>query len=329
MPAWINYKELKQEISFEDVLEHYHVPCKVKGEQAKASCPLPGHESKDGKPSLSIHLGRGIFQCFGCGAKGNVLEFIALLEGLDPKDGKSFRKAALLAQERFCYKDNRPASCRTPKSVGGRKPQVLVNPPLDFSLKGLDTEHPFFTKHELEPRTVSHFGLGYCSRGYLRGRIAIPLHDRDGQLIGYAGRIVDESRVDGRTSKYLFPSNRERDGVKIEFDPTAFLYNASRLNDPVDELIVVEQCEDVWQLWQAGHRSTVALLGEPCPRLAELVCNLVQPDGRMWLAGYDDTALLPMIASERFVRYVHCSKLEPAFSMIAKVARKGMDSVPT
>ena len=304
MTAWINYKELKQEIAFVDVLEHYHVTYKTKGEQVKAACPLPEHEGDNSKPSLSIHLGRNIFQCFGCGAKGNVLDFITLIEGLDPKDGQSFKKAARLAQERFCYKDNRSRAGSPPKRTDEEKPKTLVNPPLDFSLKGLDTKHPFFAEHGLEPRTVAHFGLGYCSRGYLKGRIAVPLHNSGGELIGYAGRIVDESLIDEKTLKYLFPSNRERDGVKIEFDPTSILYNANRLNVPLDELVVAGSCEEVWHLWQAGHRNSIALLGQQCPRLGALVCELVRPDGRVWIARNDNDTLLRMVASERFVRWV-------------------------
>ena len=32
------------------------------------------------------------------------------------------------------------------------------------------------------------FGLGYCARGMMKGRIAIPIHDETDALVGYAGR---------------------------------------------------------------------------------------------------------------------------------------------
>jgi DNA primase len=283
MSRWINYKELKQEIAFVDVLEHYNVSYRITGDQAKATCPLPGHDSDSKKRSLSINLDRNIFQCFGCGAKGNVLDFIARIEGLDPTNGQSFKKAARIAQERFCYKDNRREGSRPGKKSADDQPSVLVNPPLDFSLKGLDAKHPFFAEHGLEPRTVAHFGLGYCSRGYLKGRIAIPLHDLDGNLIGYAGRIIDQSHISEKTPKYLLPGNRKREGVSIVFDNTTLLYNAHRIESGTCELFVAADIDDVWQLWQSGLSHCVGVIGTDFGAEHEkLASALLAANGRLW-----------------------------------------------
>jgi len=73
-----------------------------------------------------------------------------------------------------------------PKKAGRtcRKPDVaIVNPPLDFELKGLDAEHPYLTCRGFAPETIGHFGLGVCLRGLLKGRVAVPLHDNAGRLI--------------------------------------------------------------------------------------------------------------------------------------------------
>src|ERR1043166_7889114 len=104
MATWIDFKELRQRLSFEAVLRHYGVELKIKGKQHQGFCPLPTHPSHEGarrSPSFSANLEKGIFQCFGCGAKGNVIEFAARMEGLDPAKGEDFRKAALMLQERF------------------------------------------------------------------------------------------------------------------------------------------------------------------------------------------------------------------------------------
>ena len=307
MSEWINYKELKQEIAFVDVLEHYDVSYKVHGQQIKAHCPLPGHDCDGKKRSLSINLDRNIFQCFGCSAKGNIPEFICLLEGLDPTNGQSFKKAAKLAQERFCYKDNRREVSRPSDKSDDAQQSVMVNPPLDFSLKGLNAKHPFFAELGLEPRTVAHFGLGYCSRGYLKRRIAIPLHDHDSNLIGYAGRIVDESKIDGKTPKYLFPGNRKREGVEIRFDPAAVLYNANRIDTPADELFIATTFEEVWHLWQAGNIKCVGLLVDDCSdEQVSLIAGILRENSRIWVIGrQSETAddLVRRLASNAFVRY--------------------------
>src|SRR6185369_9011853 len=54
-------------------------------------CPF----HRERKPSCKIDLERNIWHCFGCEAKGNVLEFVARLEG----DEDDLRGAALKIAE--------------------------------------------------------------------------------------------------------------------------------------------------------------------------------------------------------------------------------------
>ena len=99
---WIDFKALRAKLDFASVLEGYGITVKRKGSQHHGFCPLPSHNGKRNSPSFSAQLERGIFQCFGCGAKGNVLEFAALMESVDPKDGVALRGVALKLQQRFC-----------------------------------------------------------------------------------------------------------------------------------------------------------------------------------------------------------------------------------
>src|SRR5438132_6136261 len=102
MLTWVDFKELRSKLKFSDVLASYNVQLKVKGDRATGFCPLPGHRSKtDGRrhsPSFSCHLAKGIFQCFSCGGKGNVLDFACLMDGGNPDNPASFREAALKLQ---------------------------------------------------------------------------------------------------------------------------------------------------------------------------------------------------------------------------------------
>ena len=100
---WIDFKELRAKLRFAEVLQSYHIQVKVKGDRATGFCPLPCHPKHDGKrhsPSFSANLTRGIFQCFGCGAKGNILDFITLLRGGDPNDHYPGRHRCLPNQAR-------------------------------------------------------------------------------------------------------------------------------------------------------------------------------------------------------------------------------------
>jgi|GEM_PF-6171140 len=59
----------------------------------------------------------------------------------------------------------------------------------------------------------------------MKARIAIPLHDETGMLIGYAGRIEDGSAINESTPRYLYPGSRMRNGERLEFHKSKFLYN--------------------------------------------------------------------------------------------------------
>src|SRR5436305_1594262 len=99
MATWICFKELREKIRMAELLKQHDIKLKVRGDRATGLCPLPTHPVRnDGKkrsPSFSAHLGKGIWNCFGCGAKGNSLDLGARLLGLDPEDPIQLRQAAL------------------------------------------------------------------------------------------------------------------------------------------------------------------------------------------------------------------------------------------
>lgn len=315
MKNWVDFKALRARLDFEQVLKHYGVEVKRKGDQHHGFCPLPNHTGKRNSPSFSANLKRGIFQCFGCGAKGNTLEFAALMEKVDPQNGDALRTVALALQNRFFSETGetaRPVASPETPPPEAPKPEAIINEPLDFELKGLDAAHPYLRQRGFTPDTVARFGLGFCSRGMLQNRLAIPLHDAAGRLVGYAGRVVDDSTITEDNPRYRLPGERKRGGKVFEFRKTLFLYNGFRIKHPVDDLIVVEGFTSVWWLDQHARANVVGTMGADCSeRQAELIVALVKPAGRVWLAPDGDAAgerhaqtLLARIAPHRFTRWV-------------------------
>jgi len=310
--TWIDFKELRTLLRFSEVFAHYNVQLNVKGERATGYCPLPTHQGKRKSPSFSVNIERGIWQCFGCHAKGNVLDFCCRMEGFDPDNPQELRRAALKIRDMFLGGSVPPNQGKPKKE----NPRIIVNPALDFDLRSLDPDHPYLKERGFTDETIRHFGLGYCNRGMLKGRIAIPLHNPQGQLVGYAGRLTKDEDVSDRSPKYLFPGERERDGVKLEFRKSLLLYNAHRITAPVDHLFVVEGFPATWWLWQAEYRNTVALMGASCSEeQAKLIVDLVKPDGKVWLMPDGDDAaircaksLLEQVAPYRFIRWVPLDK---------------------
>src|ERR1700741_2970407 len=96
------------------------------------------------------------------------------------------------------------------------------------------------------------FGLGYCPFGSMAGRIAIPIHNRNGKLVAYAGRWPG-----------VLPRIRPKYKLPRSFRKTRELFNLHRALTVAHEssLKVVEGFFGCMAVWQAGFRRTVALMG--------------------------------------------------------------------
>ena len=344
--TWVDFRRLREELDFAAVLRHYGVELKVRRkDQHQGFCPLPTHPTHDGRrhsPSFAANLSRKCWQCFGCGASGNVIDFAVRMSGLDPGNPQSVRRIALELQERFLDppKNTReqPACVqrkRKKPQVEGRRhgeddaqqkpsatsagPVVVVNAPLDFTLKGLDAGHPYLRERGFTADTIATFGLGYCSRGVMQGRIVIPLHDPHGRLIGYAGRVVDDAAITEQNPRYLFPAPREREGKRHEFHKSEFLYRGFEIEPPVSELVIVEGFASVWWLRQCGVRDVVALMGASCSDVqAKLIVDLLTSDGTAFVmpdAGEAGercaTSVLTRVAPHRRCRWAKLASGQP------------------
>lgn len=251
MAKFIDFRALRAQLDFARVLALYGVnTVAVRDQQLSAHCPFPSHLGVRAKPSFSADLSRGIWRCFGCKTSGNVLDFAVRMEGREPKDGAAVREIALKLQRLLSQPFTDSAE---PAGIEEEQPptrQIIVNGPLGFTLKDLNPEHDAVRELGLEPGTIAHFGLGYCARGLLKGRVAIPLHDPHGQLIGYAGRRGTASATD---PLYLFPSERTHEGVTYRFDQSRFVYGAHLVDTTSPAgLIVADDLGFVWHLWERG-----------------------------------------------------------------------------
>jgi DNA primase len=286
---WIDFKKLREELSFEKVFEHYSVKLHKKGEQATGPCPLPNHTGERKTDSFSANVPKRIFQCFSCHATGNILDFAVLMEKRNPENGNDLRQTAIELAKRYglqnvgseqksrttgpngvsyarqSERQQQPGTGKAsePAKASEQAPRgaTYINTTLPFTLRDLDPKHPYLRDRGLTPETIGKFGLGFCRNGRLTGRIAIPIHNLEGNLIAYAGRFVDESAITAQNPKYLFPGTRVYRGDNYEFRKSWVLYNAHRLNHSVTNLIIVEGFASVWWLTQNGFPNCVALMG--------------------------------------------------------------------
>ena len=102
----------------------------------------------------------------------------------------------------------------------------------------MDPKHPYLTERGLSKEIVRQFGLGFCSRGLMRDRIAIPIHDDSGQLVAYAGRTPGEP-----------PEGQERSMLPPGFMKSKAVFNLHQASELAREtgLVLVEGFFDVFR----------------------------------------------------------------------------------
>lgn len=318
---WVDFKAVKDSLDALRILELFGITLKGKGDQLHGFCPLPGHSGKSGKPkspSFSVNLSLRAFHCFGCGASGNMLEFVCLMQGDSPEDPAALRRAALRISEASQGSvDKRPALARPARSrvsVESKPSEAsaeVVNAPLGFELTDLDRSHPYLSERGFSAAVVEAFGLGVARKGMMKDRVAIPIHDVDGTLVAYAGRIVDDARIGAECPRYLFPGDREKGGVRYVFRKSGLLYNAHRVKALGRRgVIVVESYTAVWWLHQAGFQNVVAVMGSSMSDAqARLLLEVLRPSFVVLLPDGDDAGrrmaetALPLIAPHAWVRW--------------------------
>lgn len=307
---WVDYKEIKAKMTMETLLIHYGLldRFKISGKHAVGCCPI--HKGTNAG-QFSVDLERNIFNCFGdCHGGGNVLDFVAKMEG-----GLSVRQAALLIKGWYGLGSSDPKAEDTKKDKGkareqsgeelvrkedGGKKVVEANPPLKFQLKNLNHDHPYFAERGIELATINYFGLGFCSKGLMAGRVAIPIHNQAGELVAYAGRWPGDP-PEGE-AKYTLPPG---------FKKSLVLFNFHRAvtESPERKLIVVEGFFDCFRVWQAGFKNVVGLMGSALSEEQEDL--LVNHTKMVTLMLDQDEAgrkavqeILPRLARKLFVRVI-------------------------
>ncbi len=297
---WVDFAAVRAAVGIQEVLSYYNVTWLTPvRDELVGRCPVHASNDMQSK-AFRANVGRGIWKCFSCGQGGNVVDLVAAMEQCTPHDaalqlvdryglsgvackapertqkrGKNIERQVVPERSiqppereiwatRAADVSRRGGGGMSDRAAGGMATEE-INPALAFELKFLNPNHPYLAERRLTPATVRTFGLGYCAKGMLRGRVAIPIHDAVGTLVGYAGRLVPaevalarETEAEGGVPPpYRFPS-REKGFYK-----RYLLFNLHRVGERArqDGLVVVEGFFDCFRLHQAGVQNVVALMG--------------------------------------------------------------------
>ena len=265
-----------------------NVLLKKSGQNYKGLCPF--HSEKT--PSFTVSPEKQIYHCFGCGAGGNVFKFIMEMEDLPfldvvkklaSKCGVSlptFQPGQINAKssERdLLLKINQKAQTYFIRSLTSE----VAKPARDYlSLRGFndeklladygigwaspgwaDTLNQLQKQEKFSKKDISRAGLIKQKEGSdqnnfydrFRGRIMFPLQDIHGNLIAFAGRIIDETEPKYLNSpetplyikgRHLFGFNRAKEAIRKQ-----------------NRALIVEGYFDQIRAHHHGIRNTVATCG--------------------------------------------------------------------
>lgn len=290
--SWLDFNKIKEASSWGPVLAHYGVQWQQKGSELITLCPF--HEEKRGSFRANNENENKPFRCWGCDAKGNIYNFVAMKEGWHLSQRGALPKVATMVAG-WCglrlddfvrprgsqrpsrtdrvaesagaaaVKEAEAPTAKGDDAGGAERPANAqdsageANKPLPFTLK-LDPQHPYLAERGVSAATIETFGLGFCAKGLQKGRIAIPVHNAQGELVAYAGRWPGEDVPEGE-GKYKLPPAFKKSLVVFNLHRVLRFRTegASRLAVYV---LVVEGFWSVFRLHQLGYPYVVALMGK-------------------------------------------------------------------
>ena len=273
--------EVKSRSDIVNVISQY-ISLKNSGSSYSGLCPF--HSEKTG--SFHVNQNKQIYKCFGCGEGGDVINFIMKIENLD------FMEAVkLLAQKNGIEFNTNLSEADKKKMEEIKLMQDIHLKAARFYFSNLinskNAGYDYLRKRGLSDKIIKRFGLGYSlyswnslmdyllSIGYekkdlvksglvthkengdkyydkFRNRVMFPIFDYRGNVIGFGGRVLDDSMP-----KYLNSPDT------ILFNKRYNLYglNYAKKSIKNDTLILVEGYMDLISLVEYGVENVVATLG--------------------------------------------------------------------
>ena len=274
-------EEIVNRTDISDLIGSY-VTLKRAGSNMHGLCPF--HSEKT--PSFTVFSKSNSFYCFGCGSGGDAITFVMKAENLDYPSAVEFlaSRAGITITQDKNELANMGMSRKRVYEMNLAAAKFFRENLFDKSV-GFDALNYFVGTRKLSMATVKRFGLGYapndffaltnhmkklgyteqelidgflCGRSkkghlydYFRNRVIFPIIDVTGNIIGFGGRVMDDSKP-----KYLNTS----DTPGFKKSKNLFALNYAK-NHCSEQLILCEGYMDVIALHAAGFENAVATLG--------------------------------------------------------------------
>ncbi|MCG8484582.1 MAG: DNA primase [Clostridia bacterium] len=269
--------EIKSRTNIVDVVGKY-VNIKRTGNNYKGLCPFHSEKS----PSFVVSEDKQIFTCFGCGATGDVIEFLKRIENIDfietierlaKECGIELKEHSGSTNEKKkqqLYQINRDAALffynnlNSKENNGNRylhsrglEPSIIKKFGLGYAEKSWDHLYKYLKSKNIDEKILLDLGLvSFSKERYydkFRNRVIFPIINTRGKVIGFGGRAIDDS-----TPKYL----NSPESIVFQKKNNLYGLNLSRQDiQKHDYIIIVEGYMDVISLYSKGIKNVGASLG--------------------------------------------------------------------
>jgi len=276
-------EEIKSKLDIIDVISEY-IQLKQAGANFRAPCPF--HNEKT--PSFMVSRDKQIWHCFGCGEGGDAFTFVQKIEGVEfpealkilaDKAGIKLKKVnpELASQKTRLFDLN--------KLAAEFFHQVLLK-----TQEG-KIARDYLAKRQLSSDTIKAFKLGYAPNSWdklinilhkkgfkdddiflsglvvkndkgrfydrFRQRLMFPIYDHHGNVVGFTGRILDETK-DNQGGKYVNTPQT------LIYNKSLVIYGLDKAKEDIrkDNLAVfVEGNMDVIASHQGNVKNVIATSG--------------------------------------------------------------------
>lgn len=277
-------EQVRSTANIVEVISGY-VPLKKRGQNFWGCCPFHGEKT----PSFAVNPAKNMFYCFGCHEGGDIFKFVMKIEDCGftealkllaarygiavPERHKTAAEIWREKQKERINETNATAArffqaclLKTPYGKGalaylngrGINQDIIDSFSIGFALNNFTALVSSLGKRGFQPQELVAAGLvakGRDEQLYdkFRNRVMIPIKDGRGKIVGFGGRVLDNS-----TPKYLNTAETEW------FNKRRLLFALDVAYKPIrasKQAIVVEGYMDAISLHAAGISNVVASMG--------------------------------------------------------------------
>ena len=279
--------EIKSRLNLEEIVGRY-VTLKPVGDRLMAPCPF----HQETKASFSITPDRTFFYCFGCQAKGDVIEFYKNINGLD--FAETITQLAEEAGIKLKIKSRTESGDEESSHSVCRQ---VISLSTSFFIKCLQSPEgkkarDYLQERRIDSRTAEKFDLGWSPDGWnklknflekkgvsaqkgilagvlsqnqegriydrFRARLIFPIHALSGKAVAFGGRVTGDDQP-----KYI---NSSESPVYTKGEHLYGLYQARQNIARSRRALLTEGYLDVLALHQYGFENSCGILGTALTR---------------------------------------------------------------